>query len=542
MMQKGSISYARVSSDSQVDGYSLSAQLRECKVCAEKLETPILKEFVEEGVSGTKEHRPALAEALHYCAKNRDKIAYFIIKDVDRLARDSLVYLVIKRKLNEFGIQLYSINQPSIGEDNPHARFMESIFSSVAQLEREQILMRTTSGKRDALEEGAWLWPAPYGYATDKTSDGIATLKIMPERSEAVLRAFQMCAEGMEQREIYKKLHALGYRSSSGGKISKQTMSHILKNIVYIGKIRSAIFPDRVIDGKHPAIISPELWNAVQEKLAGNRGRSPTKRMNPNFPLTNILRCYKCGGHMSGSFCSGKSGTKYPYYHCRHACKAKNMKRDSIEKEFVQVLKRVHPTEEGVNRIENGFIKVLRAKWSEKLKDKAVLQRRLTELDQQRDKIEGMFIDNKLTEETYKRQLAKVEDEIISVSREKDENLLSESQMKDQLLFARRFLLSISNTWENGTVERRRLIQRLVFPVGLRCTVDSGLGTLEIPRLLALAGNSEIDESMMVEQIGLNWNTLLPFLAELAQAGQEKAEIQHRAFYEGMRETAVVST
>jgi len=46
----------------------------------------------------------------------------------------------------------------------------------------------------------------------------------------------------------------------------------------------------------------------------------------------------------------------------------------------------------------------------------------------------------------------------------------------------------------------------------------------------------------MVEQIGLNWNTLLPFLAELAQAGQEKAEIQERAFSEGMRKTAVVRT
>lgn len=497
-MHKGSISYARVSSDSQVDGYSLSAQLRECKECAEKLETPILKEFVEEGVSGTKENRPALADALAFCAKNKGKLAYFIIKDVDRLARDNLVYLIIKSKLKEFGIQLYSINQPSIGEDNPHARFMENIFSSVAQLEREQILMRTTSGRRDALEEGAWLWPPPFGYATSKTSDGIATLKIMSERSEVVLRAFQMCSEGMEQGEICKKLHALGYRTSRGKKISKQTMSYMLKNIVYTGKIQSRIFPDRVIDGKHSGIVPVELWNNVQDKLSGNR-HGPKLRMNPDFPLTNILRCYKCGGAMTGSFSRGRAGTRYPYYHCRKSgCKAKNMKRDNIESEFLDVLRQILPTEEGISRIENGFIKVLREKWTEKIKDKAQLQRRLTELDQQRDKIEGLFIDNKLTEDTYNRQLAKVEDEIITVSKEKDENLLSESQLKDQLLFARRFLLSISNTWENGTVERRRLVQRLVFPVGLRCTEDSGLGTLEIPRLLALAGNTVLNESKLV--------------------------------------------
>ena len=160
-----------------------------------------------------------------------------------------------------------------------------------------------------------------------------------------------------------------------------------------------------------------------------------------------------------------------------------------------------------MSRIENGFIKVLREKWTVKLKDKAVLQKRLTELDQHRDKIEAMFIDNKINEDTYKRQLSKVEDEIITVTKEKDENLLSESQLKDQLLFARRFLLSISNTWENGTVERRRLVQRLVFPVGLRCTEQAGVGTLEIPRLLALAGNPAIDESKMVDRVGLEPTT-----------------------------------
>ena len=119
----------------------------------------------------------------------------------------------------------------------------------------------------------------------------------------------------------------------------------------------------------------------------------------------------------------------------------------------------------------------------------------------------GKFIDSKITEDTYKRQLSKVEDEIIAVTKEKDENLLSETQLKEQMLFARQFLLSISNTWKNGTVQRRRLIQRLVFPVGLRCTKDAGVGTLEIPRLLELAGDTMMDESNLVDRVGLEPTT-----------------------------------
>jgi site-specific DNA recombinase len=230
--QRGAVTYSRVSSADQVDGFSLDVQRRETRKAAEKLGCRVLKEFVEEGVSGTLEDRPSLTALLAFCVQRRGEVQHVIVKDIDRFSRDTLVHQILKSKLKALGISLYSINQPSISEDSPHARFMENIFSSVAQLERDQIVQRCESGTKEAVRRGAWTTRAPYGYQNEKSVDGIATLGIIPERAEAVRKAFQLYAEGTLLQDIANRLQALGYVPGNGGKFSKQTAYNILRNPV----------------------------------------------------------------------------------------------------------------------------------------------------------------------------------------------------------------------------------------------------------------------------------------------------------------------
>src|SRR3989344_23032 len=503
-VEQYAVSYVRVSSDSQVEGFSLDTQLKDCRESARRLGVEILEEFREEGVSGTLVDRPPLAQALAFCAKNKGKIAYFIVKDIDRIARDTFVHAVIRTKLRELGVQMYSINQPSISEDSPHARFMENIFSSVAQLEREQILQRTLSGRREALLQGAWISHAPFGYETARTEAGIATLKLHPDRAPIVQRAFELYAEGSEQQSVCDTLNGLGHRTSRGGKFTKQTISHMLRNIVYVGKIKNTIYPDRILDGLHSPIISVELWNRVQERLGGRGLTSQKKKGNPHFPLVNILRCHTCGGPMSGSFSTGKAGKHYGYYHCRkNGCKSQNLNYVILEKEFEKALKYIQPTEECVRKFEEKFISVYREKWQQSIQEKTVLERRYTLLEGKRDKIEDMFITGQIEEETYRRQLERVEQDIVRVNEARENHILSEESMKEVMIFCRKFITSIWKTWKDGTLERRRLIQRIVFPVGIRCSERGGLGTLELPPLLRIMQTVAKSESNVVGRKGL---------------------------------------
>ena len=507
-VEQYAVSYVRVSSDSQVDNSSLDAQLKECHLAAKRLGVTIVAEFREEGVSGTLVDRPELTRSLVYCAKNKGKIAYFIVKDIDRIARDTLVHSMIRSKLRELGVQVHSINQPSIGEDNPHSRFMENIFSSVAQLEREQIVARTESGRREALLQGAWISPPTYGYETSRTAAGIATLKPHPDRAPAVLKAFELYAEGLEQQGVCDQLNTLGFRTSRNGKFTKQTMSHMLHNITYLGKIRNQLLEGQIIDGVHPAIVSQDLWDRVQARLTGRSPISQKTRHNHHFPLSNVLLCHKCGGPTSGSFSRGKLGKHYGYYHCRkNGCKAKSVPYESIEQQFSELLRRIQPTDDCVMKFEKDFIEVYREKWKQSVQEKSVLQRRLTMLEEKRNTIEDLFVTGKLAEESYRRQLERVEQDITSVCEARDDHVLSEERMTDVMQFCRRFITSIWKTWNDGTVERKRLIQRIVFPVGIRCTDELGLGTPELPPLLNIIASVGGEKSNVVDRVGFEPTT-----------------------------------
>jgi site-specific DNA recombinase len=506
--RNGAVTYSRVSTDGQVDGFSLDVQVRETKKAAEKLGCTVLKEFVEEGVSGTLEDRPELTAMLAFCVKNKDKVAYVIVKDIDRFSRQTLIHQILRSKFRELGVNLYSVNQPSISEDTPNARFMENIYSSVAQLERDQIRQRCESGTNEAVLHGAWTNRAPYGYDYAKTSDGLATLKIIPERAEAVVKAFQMYSEGALMTDICMTLNNLGYRTASGGKFSKQTMHNILTHIVYIGKIAPKQFPDQIIDGLHPAIISEVLWNAVQDRL-NNRLPFPTRlKINPEFILTNILLCPTCAGPMAGGFHKGKSGKKYPYYHCRtRGCKGSALGRDKIHDEFNAAMERLEPTNECVKLFEDSIIRVWREKWQDACAEKSRLARRITELEEKRDAVVDKFITGKITEDLYQHHLQKVDDEILSVGQQRENHVLSEQEISQLLQFARRYITSPLNTWKNATLERRRVIQRLTFPFGLRPETNGTVYTLNLSPLMRVVDGSIKDESSMVAGAGFEPTT-----------------------------------
>jgi site-specific DNA recombinase len=133
------------------------------------------------------------------------------------------------------------------------------------------------------------------------------------EEAKAVVKAFELYTEGMKLLGIATKLHALGFLPHRGKKLSAQSIHNWLTNPVYIAKILSKHFPDQQIDAVHEPIIAVSLWNKVQRRLVG-KGPATRQKFNPAFPLTTILRCYKCNTPLTASFSRGKSGKQYAYY------------------------------------------------------------------------------------------------------------------------------------------------------------------------------------------------------------------------------------
>ena len=72
-----------------------------------------------------------------------------------------------------------------------------------------------------------------------------------------------------------------------------------------------------------PAIVTPELFDAVQEKLADNRSRKRRGELGVRFLLQGLTVCSKCGyaylGHMQNKLKENHEARSYGYYFCTGA-------------------------------------------------------------------------------------------------------------------------------------------------------------------------------------------------------------------------------
>lgn len=142
--------YARVSTTGH--GQDVGLQLDELRQVAGQRGWVVHDEFVDEGVSGSKDSRPALDRMLVDAREGRlDVVA---IWKLDRLARSVRHLLDVADSLNAWGVGLVSVRDAHIDTTTPSGRFTLQILGAVAELERALIRERVIAGVRRAQAAG----------------------------------------------------------------------------------------------------------------------------------------------------------------------------------------------------------------------------------------------------------------------------------------------------------------------------------------------------------------------------------------------------
>ena len=96
---KRAIIYLRVSTEEQVDNFSLETQQKICTQEAERRGMEVIQVFKEEGRSAKNiVGRPVLIELLEFCRKNKRTLNAVIIYRLDRISRQLQDYLAIRKK------------------------------------------------------------------------------------------------------------------------------------------------------------------------------------------------------------------------------------------------------------------------------------------------------------------------------------------------------------------------------------------------------------------------------------------------------------
>jgi len=139
--------YARVSTTDQ----STESQLLDLRRYTRERGWTIFKEYCDNGVSGTKDSRPALNELMNDAKKRRFDVV--LVWRFDRFARSTKHLILALEEFKNLGIDFVSY-QENIDTSSPLGSAIFTIISAVAQLERDIIAERVKAGLRRARENG----------------------------------------------------------------------------------------------------------------------------------------------------------------------------------------------------------------------------------------------------------------------------------------------------------------------------------------------------------------------------------------------------
>ena len=139
--------YARVSTTDQ----STDSQLLDLRLYVRERGWNIFKEYVDEGISGTKDSRPALNELMNDAKKRRFDVV--LVWRFDRFARSTKHLILALEEFKNLGVDFVSY-QENIDTSSPLGSAIFTIISAVAQLERDIIAERVKAGLRRAKENG----------------------------------------------------------------------------------------------------------------------------------------------------------------------------------------------------------------------------------------------------------------------------------------------------------------------------------------------------------------------------------------------------
>src|SRR5487761_178457 len=111
LFTKNALIYIRVSSEEQVENFSLDTQQEICRKEALHRGYKVLEVFREEGKSAkTITGRPELMKLLEFCRRNRKNIDAVFVYRIDRLSRQTSDYLAIRKRLADYNISIISAN------------------------------------------------------------------------------------------------------------------------------------------------------------------------------------------------------------------------------------------------------------------------------------------------------------------------------------------------------------------------------------------------------------------------------------------------
>lgn len=301
---KTAAAYVRVSTERQ-DEYSLDSQLKLIREYAAVHDMDVPQEFVfvEDGVSGrSAKKRPAFQEMIALAKDKSRPFSVILVWKFSRFARNQEESIVYKSMLSKLGVDVVSISEPL--DDSPFGSLIERIIEWMDEFYSIRLAGEVRRGMAEKVIRAEVVTIPSFGY------DVQGKTYVPNAQAETVRRIFADYLAGKGMVTIARELAEAGIRTRRGSEPTNRWIRYILRNPVYIGKIRwsksgkidyvhgeEAENENAVlVDGGFEPIIDADTFQAVQARLSRRTAALPyTRHDQPvKWMLKGLVRCSAC--------------------------------------------------------------------------------------------------------------------------------------------------------------------------------------------------------------------------------------------------------
>ena len=298
--------YARVSTDNEDQVNSYEAQVDYYTDYIQKRDDwTFVKVYTDDGISGTSTAKRTGFNNMIDDALN-GKIDLIVTKSVSRFARNTVDSLSTIRRLKDQGVEVY-FEKENIWTFDSSGELLLTIMSSLSQEESRSISLNVTWGVRKGMQDGKVHVAYKNFLGYDRGEDG--NLVVNEEQAKVVRRIFSYFIQGLSRSTIAKRMIELDIETAKGAKTwSGSSIDRMLRNEKYKGdallqktfttnyltkksKVNEGEVPQYYVEGNHPAIIEPVVFDWVQKEIE-IRG---SKYSGVHFFSSRIF-CEECGG------------------------------------------------------------------------------------------------------------------------------------------------------------------------------------------------------------------------------------------------------
>jgi site-specific DNA recombinase len=340
------VGYVRMSTDKQQD--SPARQKADVNAMADRHGYAVVAWYEDHGKSGTESKKRGEFQRLLKDA-TAGKFKVLLLSEQSRMSReDTFEQIAHLKVMRDAGVKVVTCQQGELDFANLGGMVTAIVGAHGAHDESRKIADRTTGGKRLAVSRGRRLAPGVFGFDRVVTDERGETLRRVhfrerfqkprgcvatlvpsadPVATGAVRHAFAAVADGARLADVARWFNERGILSGFGNAFLTDDVRRMLTNPVYVGDLcvgtgrgRKAKFArvmpeERVFRDAHPALVSRDVFDAVQSVLRGRRSRR-TRAESGRYLLAGVLHCGHCGckmhgaGHPRGE---GPRGYRCPY-------------------------------------------------------------------------------------------------------------------------------------------------------------------------------------------------------------------------------------